>query len=184
MFSGKGRLSSAEETMKRIAVVLCLCAMLLPMAARAQTINKGGSVTITDAGIISSESEVVGPDGQSLGWVRFSTGVLTSGSIFGDGTFSATGSIFIIYNNGENGVPKGDVLTGSLVGPVDWTLVGQDGDHHTFKLSGVVVGILYTRPDGDRMHDADHSCEPGAVEPGSGGYHPQGQDMLGHWMFL
>ena len=105
--------------MRKIAVVLGLCTLLLPVAAWADAIDFGnnfGTVSITSAGIVSAGAELVGFNGinaghgHALGTVSFSTGALTSGSIFGGGTFSATGSIFIIYNNGENGVPKGDVL--------------------------------------------------------------------------
>ncbi len=140
--------------MRKIAVVLGLCTLLLPVAARADAIdliNNFGTVTITSAGIVSAGAELVGfnginaPRGHSLGSVRFSTGALTSGSIFGGGTFSSQGSSFIVTGVGKYGQPKGTIFDATFVGPIHWVLVSQPGKFdYVFRLSGVVDGMLYT----------------------------------------
>jgi hypothetical protein len=140
--------------MRRIAVMLGFCALLLPMAAWADGIgfiNQFGSVTITNAGIVSTGSELKGfngitaPPGHSLGSVSFSTGALTSGSLWSGGTFSSAGSSFIVTGGGQYGVPKGTIFDASFVGPIKWTLVSHTGKwDYVFMLSGVVSGEIYT----------------------------------------
>ena len=140
--------------MRKIAVVLGLCTLLLPVAAWADAIDFGnnfGTVSITSAGIVSAGAELVGfngisaPRGHSLGSVSFSTGALTSGSIFGGGTFSSQGSSFIVTGVGKYGQPKGIIFDATFVGPIHWVLVSQPGKFdYVFRLSGVVDGTLYT----------------------------------------
>ncbi|MFZ0825781.1 MAG: hypothetical protein WAM87_19135, partial [Terriglobales bacterium] len=140
--------------MRKIAVVLGLCTLLLPVAAWADAIDFGnnfGTVSITSAGIVSAGAELVGfngisaPRGHSLGSVSFSTGALTSGSIFGGGTFSSQGSSFIVTGVGKYGQPKGIIFDATFVGPIHWVLVSQPGKFdYVFRLSGVVEGTLYT----------------------------------------
>ena len=134
--------------MRKIAVVLGLCTLLLPVAAWADAIDFGnnfGTVSITSAGIVSAGAELVGfngisaPRGHSLGSVSFSTGALTSGSIFGGG------SSFIVTGVGKYGQPKGIIFDATFVGPIHWVLVSQPGKFdYVFRLSGVVEGTLYT----------------------------------------
>jgi hypothetical protein len=146
--------------MKRVAVVLGLCTLLLPIAAwadrvsliadRLSLINEFGSVTLTNAGIVSRGSELIGfngvtpPHGHSLGSVRFSTGALIQGSILGGGVFSSTGSSFVVIGSGKYGVPKGTIFSGSFAGTIVWVLVSHTGNDYVFDLSGSLQGMLYT----------------------------------------
>jgi len=127
------------------------------MAARASTIsliiNEFGTVSITNAGIVSKGSELVSfngitaPPANSLGSVSFSTSALTSGSIWSGGTFSSVGSSFIVKGVGKKywGVPRLTLFSGSFVGPIKWKLVSQTGKYdYVFTLSGRIEGMLYT----------------------------------------
>src|SRR5260370_16888358 len=79
----RGYLNSVEETtMKRVAVIVGLCALLLSAAAWADEIkltNNFGTVSVTNAGIVSQGMElksyglVTAGKGQSLGPFSFST---------------------------------------------------------------------------------------------------------------
>lgn len=141
-------------TTKRIALALILFALISPTVVWADSfflVNQFGSVTIGDAGIVSSRSELTAfnrswkksPPGHDLGWISFSTGVLLSGSISTGGTFSGDGSSFIATGFGQYGVPKGTIFSGSFFGPIEWTLAGQSGNHYIFDLSGNLRGTLY-----------------------------------------
>ena len=141
--------------MRQISVVLGLCALLIPMPAWADPIvltNQGGTVGITNSGVVTSGSTLIGvrlygfnaPPGNSLGSVSFSTGALTSGSLLGGGAFSSTGSSFVVTGAGTYGVPTGTIFSGSFVGPIDWTLVTHPGNSEIFDLTGEVRGMLYT----------------------------------------
>jgi hypothetical protein len=138
--------------MKRISVVLGLCALLLPMAAWADGINltnQFGTVNVTNAGVISKGAElmsyngIVAPPGGSLGSVSFSTGALVSGNLWNGGTFSSVGSSFLVTGVGGNGQPKGIIFSGTFVGPITWTFVSQTGKYtYNFMLSGTINGTL------------------------------------------
>jgi len=142
--------------MRRIAVILSVCALLLPMAAWASGIdltNMNGTVNVTTAGVISKGSHlhsfngIVAPSGKALGSVDFSTGGLMSGDIFTGGTFSSAGSSFVVTSGGGGygQPPKGNIFSGAFVGPIDWTLVSHTGKFtYNFTLSGTVYGLLYT----------------------------------------
>jgi len=140
--------------MRRVAVMFGLLALLLPMAAWADGIdltNQFGTVTITNAGIVSRGSELMSfngikaPRGRSLGSVNFSTGALASGSIWSGGTFSSAGSSFIVTGVGGYGQPKGVIFSGAFVGPISWTVVSQTGrNNYVFALSGKIQGQLWT----------------------------------------
>jgi PEP-CTERM motif len=139
--------------MRRV-LVLALLALALPMAAWADGIslvNEFGSISVSDSGITTKGSElkqfnsIVAPPGKSLGTVSFSTGALTSGSLLAGGTFSATGSSFLVVGVGKYGEPKGTIFSGAFVGPIDWTLTSPPGDKsRTYTLSGEISGMLYT----------------------------------------
>ena len=137
--------------MRRV-VVLALLALALPIAAWADGIdlvNQFGSISISNAGISSVQSQltqfngIVAPKGHSLGSVSFTTGALTSGSIAAGGTFSSTGSTFVVVGKGNFGEPKGTIFSGSFVGPIDWTLTSKVGGTLTYTLSGTISGMLY-----------------------------------------
>lgn len=138
--------------MRRV-LVLALLALALPMAAWADGIdltNEFGSLSISSSGISSRGSElksfngITAPAGHSLGSVSFTTGALASGSIRYGGTFSATGSSFVVVGVGKYGEPKGTIFSGSFVGPITWTLTSGPGVNNlTYTLSGTIAGMLY-----------------------------------------
>ncbi|MGB8012780.1 MAG: PEP-CTERM sorting domain-containing protein [Terriglobales bacterium] len=113
--------------------------------------NEFGTVTITTAGVSSIGSELMSyngisaPTGHALGSVSFTTGAFTGASLFTGGTFSATGSSFVIKGVGDYGQPKGVIFSGSFVGPIDWTVASHTGTYtYVFTLSGEIAGELYT----------------------------------------
>jgi len=129
-----------------------LLALALPIAAWADGItltNQYGSIAIGNSGITSVGSEltafnnVTAPAGHSLGSVSFSTGALTSGSVRWGGTFSATGSTFVVIGRGKYGEPRGTIFSGSFVGPITWTLTSSHGQNLTYTLSGTIEGTLW-----------------------------------------
>jgi hypothetical protein len=138
--------------MRRV-VVLALLALALPMAAWADGIdltNEFGSLSISSSGISSRGSElksfngITAPAGHSLGTVSFTTGALASGSIRYGGTFSATGSSFVVVGVGKYGEPKGTIFSGTFVGPITWTLTSGPGVQNlTYTLTGTIQGMLY-----------------------------------------
>ena len=137
----------------KAALILIVLALALPLTAFADGIvltNQGGDIAISNAGISSIGSQlrsfngIVAPAGHSIGSVRFSTGALTSGSLATGGTFSSTGSSFVVIGNGNYGQPKGTIFSGSFVGPIIWTLTSGPGVKNlTFTLSGTIQGMLY-----------------------------------------
>jgi hypothetical protein len=149
--------------MRRV-VVLAILALALPIAAWADGItilNEFGSISITAGGIGSStisskQSElvqynnVVAAKGQSLGYVNYSTGVLLSGSVATGGTFSSTGSSFDVIGVGKwakslsgSGTSPVALFTGSFVGPITWTMTGEQGAKVFYSLSGDIQGTLW-----------------------------------------
>jgi hypothetical protein len=138
--------------MRRV-VVLAVLAMVLPIAAWADGIdltNDFGSISISNAGITSIQSQlksfngIIAPAGHSLGSVSFTTGALISGSIATGGTFSSVGSSFVVIGKGNFGQPKGTIFSGTFVGPITWTLTSPPGANNlTFTLSGTIQGMLY-----------------------------------------
>jgi hypothetical protein len=146
--------------MRRV-VVVALLALALPIAAWANglnLVNRNGTITLSNAGIVSSNSHliqfnnIVAPKGHGLGFVSFATGAMTSGSIFGGGTFSDVGSSFLVTGTGGfKGVPKGPIFNGAFVGPILWTLMSDTGKGcptapcmYQFQLSGNLQGQLFT----------------------------------------
>ena len=137
----------------KAALLLIVLALALPLTAFADGIvltNQGGTIAISNAGISSIGSQlnsfngIVAPRGRSLGSVGFSTGALTSGSLATGGTFSSTGSSFVVIGKGNYGQPKGTIFSGSFVGPIIWTLTSPPGAKTlTFTLSGTIQGMLY-----------------------------------------
>jgi len=139
--------------MRRVLFVLALLALVLPIVARADGIdltNKYGTVTILSSGITSRGSElrsfngIQAPAGHSLGYVNFGTGALDSGSLWTGGTFSSTGSFFIVTGKGNYGEPKGVIFNGAFVGEISWTLIASNRQFHEYLLTGALQGQLWT----------------------------------------
>ncbi len=139
--------------MRRV-LVLALLALALPMAAWANGISlvdEYGSISVSDSGIISTGAQliefngIVPPPHRDLGSVSFSTGALLTGSITAGGTFSATGSSFVVIGSGKYGEPKGVIFSGVFVGPIEWTKesTGPHGNTIYYQLSGTIQGMLY-----------------------------------------
>jgi hypothetical protein len=137
--------------MRRV-LVLALLALALPMAAWADGIdlvNVHGSISISNAGIVSVGSQLhsfngINADpGHSLGTVSFSTGALLSGSIQAGGTFSDVGSSFVVVGKGPKVPHKGTIFSGAFTGPISWTLTSQSGQSLVYTMSGNIAGTLY-----------------------------------------
>jgi hypothetical protein len=139
--------------MRRV-VVCALLALALPVLASAggiNLVNKHGNVSMSNAGISSSQSQlvqfnnIVAPPGHALGSFSYNTGVLLTGSILTGGTFSDVGSAILATGNGHfQGVPKGTIFSGSFVGPITWTLVSHVKSTYNFQLTGNIQGQLWT----------------------------------------
>jgi PEP-CTERM motif len=153
--------------MKRVTVIVGLCALLLSAAAWADNIkltNNFGSVSVTDAGIVSTGMQlksyglVTAGAGHSLGTVSFHTGAFTAAgtcsvSPLCSGTFAGgAASSFIVTGGGAwiktlTGTTSTHVtlFSGSFVGPVDWQLlsIGPNGYAYNFKLSGTIRGQFW-----------------------------------------
>ena len=147
--------------MKRVTIILGLLLLLLPIAAWADAVdltNQSGTITYTDAGVVSTGSQLVSfagitaPKGSALGSVSFTTGAFTGSSLWQNGTFSSTGSTFDITGQGKwlagvLGAPaksKVALFTGSFVGPISWTVVSAVHANYVFNLSGTIAGALWT----------------------------------------
>jgi len=140
--------------MRRV-VILALLALVLPLAAWADGIditNQYGSITVSLSGITSKASQlksfgsIAAPAGHALGYVNFGTGAFSGTNLDQSGTFSSTGSFFDIVSAGKFGsLPKGNLFTGSFVGPITWTVTSSPGKPGlTFELQGTIEGMLYT----------------------------------------
>ena len=133
-----------------LLIVLTLASSLTAFAYETTLTNQFGSLTISNADITSTGSQlrtvngITAPPGQSLSSVSFSTGALTSGSVTAGGTFSSSGLTFDGTRSGK-GVPHGAIFTGSFTGPITWTLVSQGGHGHnlTYTLSGAISVMLH-----------------------------------------
>ncbi len=137
--------------MKKI-LLLALLALALPIAAFAGSgvdyTNSGGTLSGSSSGLTLSGSVLIAVNGlnggglitgNDLGSVSFSTGALTSGSLQMGGTF-AGGGWFTITGNGSNGVPNGNLFSGTFSGPVTWTLVTLANGTHNYTLTGSLSG--------------------------------------------
>jgi hypothetical protein len=137
--------------MKRVGF-LALLALALPITAWADAIditNQFGSISLSSTGIVSKGSQmkafngITAPSGHALGSVSFSTGALTSGSIWSTATFSSTGSTFIVKGIGNYGQPKGTIFTGTFIGPITWTVESHTKNAWTIELTGTIHGTLW-----------------------------------------
>lgn len=134
--------------MRRVAFLALLALMVVSATAWADIIvvNHGGTITMSDSGITSHGSHLIQfgkIQGTGLGLVNFSTGALTSGSIASGGTFSSTGSSFVVIGTGK-GIQHGVLFNGTFTGTINWTFVGQVGKQLQYQLTGNLVGQLYT----------------------------------------
>ncbi len=145
--------------MKRVVctVLLALLVVVLPVVARADTIdltNQFGSVTITNAGISSMQSQLKSFNGtqasagHALGRVSFWTGAFMptgpGSTVWTGGQFSSVGSGFVV--TGKWGPAKGDkgtIFSGAFVGPINWTLVASSKFFHEYYLTGQIKGQLW-----------------------------------------
>lgn len=137
--------------MRRMGL-LALLALALPVATWADAIditNQFGSISLLSTGIVSKGSQmksfngITGPSGHAIGSVSFSTGALTSGSIWSTATFSSTGSTFIVNGIGSYGQPKGTIFTGTFIGPITWTVESHTKNTWTFEITGTIQGTLW-----------------------------------------
>jgi hypothetical protein len=134
-----------------LLIILAITVSGTAFAGEIDLTNEYGSLSISNAGIVSTQSQLKSFGGitaasGALGYVNYSTGALTSGSIAAGGTFSATGSTFDVIGVGK-GVPHGTIFNGTFVGPITWTFDGASGPHGnnlTYTLSGDITGMLYT----------------------------------------
>jgi hypothetical protein len=153
-----------EEIMRRLAVILSLLTLLLPVAAWAdgiQLTNSSGMVIFntvngvttmsTTGSELKSYGNVQAAKGHSLGTVNFSTGAFLGSSIWSSGSFSSTGSTFDVVGVGPwvkqlTGQSKNPVtlFSGGFTGPINWTLVSQNHTQYIFTLSGAISGTYYT----------------------------------------
>jgi hypothetical protein len=141
--------------MKRI-VWLALLALALPLAAFADSsndvdfTNSGGTLTGSSAGMSLTGSELIAVNGFNgegkilggLGGLSFSTGAMTSGSLQMGASFSGGGT-FDILSNGSQGLPSGNLFTGTFSGPVTWTMVTLANGTHNYTLTGAITGTWY-----------------------------------------
>lgn len=135
----------------RKVLVVALLALALPIATWANGINftnKGGTISISDAGIMSigarlhSYNGIVATPGHALGSVKYTTGALTSGSLLAGGIFSSAGSSFVVVGT-SNKIPKGIIFNGTFVGDIHWTFVSQTGSRLFYELTGTIMGQLF-----------------------------------------
>ena len=136
--------------MKKI-LLLTVLALALPVAVFADSsidyTNSGGTLAGSSSGLTLSGSTLVAVNGligglitgNDLGSVSFTTGALSSGSLQMGGTFAAGGT-FTISGNGTNGIPSGNLFTGTFDGPVTWTLITLANGTHNYILSGTLMG--------------------------------------------
>ena len=152
--------------MRRVVVILALLVLALPMVAWANTVtitNQDGLAIISDMGAsglgtigsstLTSHSSVLTTfDGLAtggLGRVIYATGALMSGTIVGDGTFSSTGSSFLVAAYGAwlsgLGLPAKtvDLFSGTFTGPITWTFLGKVGNQSDYVLTGSITGVLW-----------------------------------------
>ena len=139
--------------MRRVVVLAILALMVVSTAAWADTItivNKGGLLSITNAGIVSTSSHlhqfnnIIAPPGGGLGFVNFATGALVSGSLQAGGVFSSAGSSFVVRST-SNKLPCHNciIFNGTFTGDITWTLVSQQGAKSEYQLTGALTGQLW-----------------------------------------
>jgi hypothetical protein len=155
------------ESLERLAIrgfapcLLGVLALLLPITAMAGGIyhcpnssvetcfdNTDGNISESGTGIGHATLSLSGSEVTNIGWqsgnlgkLTFSTGVLTSGSLADGGTFSSTGSSFVVKGT-YNGITNGVIFAGAFTGSITWGVVGTctTGTMCTYDLSGNIAG--------------------------------------------
>jgi len=122
---------------KRLAMFAGVLSLLMPVAARATScpsestttcfVNIDGNATSHGSGssttlsLTNAELDRIGNNvGSNLGFISFTTGTLTSGSLSMGGTFGAGGSFTIHGTYGD--ISNGTLFSGIFSGPVSWIL--------------------------------------------------------------
>lgn len=135
----------------KFAVWLLGLVLLAPavFASSVDFTNSGSTLTGTSAGLSVTGSLLIAINSSStglitgnLGTVSFNTGALSSGSLQMGGTFAAGGS-FSIVGNGTDGIPNGNIFTGSFDNAT-WTLVTLANGTHNYTLTGTISGTWFT----------------------------------------
>jgi hypothetical protein len=135
----------------KFAVWLLGLVLLAPavFASSVDFTNSGSTLTGTSAGLSVTGSLLIAINSSStglitgnLGTVSFNTGALSSGSLQMGGTFAAGGSISIV-GNGTDGIPNGNIFTGSF-DSATWTLVTLANGTHNYTLTGTISGTWFT----------------------------------------
>jgi len=139
--------------MRRV-VLLALVALLVPISAWAggiNLVNEKGVIYLSESGLTTTGSllmqynNIQAAQGHALGHVYFATGALDSGSLWGGGTFSSTGSSFEVTSLGLQHMPKGVLFDGAFVGEITWQLTSQTGKNNfVFDLIGNIAGTDWT----------------------------------------
>ena len=144
--------------MVKKVLLLALLALALPLAAFASNsvdfTNSGGTLTGSASGLSLSGSTLIAVNGlfggglttgTDLGYVTFTTGALTSGSLSGGNATFASGGTFTITGNGVNGVPNGVIFSGTFgPGPVTLTEVQLGNGTYNYTITGSLSGQLST----------------------------------------
>lgn len=144
--------------MKR-TLLLVLLALALPMSVFASSnsvdfTNGGGTLTGSNSGLSLSGSTLIAVNGLNglglvmgnLGSVTFSTASFATGSASAGGTLNSGGS-FVIWSNGSNGLPSGNLFSGSFTcsasDPCTWVVrIDASGNYH-YYLTADVSGTWY-----------------------------------------
>jgi hypothetical protein len=147
----------------KCAVLVGVLACFLPMAARASScpsestttcfVNIDGNATSHGTGssatlsLGNAELERIGNlTGANLGFISFTTGTLTSGSLGMGGTFGSANTLagtFTIHGTYGN-INNGTLFSGQFSGPVTWTLNSPSScTTCSYTLSGFLSGTWF-----------------------------------------
>jgi hypothetical protein len=138
-------------------LVLSGALVCVSLAASANSIdyeNSGGTLTATNDETVltltgSILTSVTGGActptcAGNLGKIKFTTGVLTSGSLATGATFGV-GGFFMITGNGSDGVNNGILFQGTFTSATwtpHWNPTGDDHGYWTYELSATISGTL------------------------------------------
>jgi hypothetical protein len=125
-----------------VLVVLAFLWLSSLVFAERSVVNSGGSLTFVSTelhgqSILISYKSI---HATNLGYVAFTTGTLSSGSVEAGATFNEGGR-FVIVANGTHGIPKGTIFRGKFTGTTTWTLVTSGNGRHSYTLTGSVQSL-------------------------------------------